>query len=152
MSSMRSTPILPLQHMLFLSSLNETAPGARRVGASTPPPGLESPLGVRALESPLGVRALESPLRVRALESPLRGESLPPGVPGKKWIAGVNRQGCFLTFPIRAAGVLVDLNRVDLNRVHPFREENGRTQRVFMRSMAQEAGTRSIFPLSDASA
>jgi cell filamentation protein len=29
---------------------------------------------------------------------------------------------------------------VDFNGVHPFREGNGRTQRVFMGELAQEAG------------
>jgi cell filamentation protein len=38
-------------------------------------------------------------------------------------------------FADRAADVMVDLNRV-----HPFREGNGRTQRVFMEALAQEAG------------
>lgn len=38
-------------------------------------------------------------------------------------------------FARRAADVMVDLNGV-----HPFREGNGRTQRVFMRALATEAG------------
>lgn len=38
-------------------------------------------------------------------------------------------------FAIRAADLMVDLNGV-----HPFREGNGRTQRVFMEELAREAG------------
>lgn len=38
-------------------------------------------------------------------------------------------------FAIRAADVMVELNGV-----HPFREGNGRTQRVFLEQLAQEAG------------
>ena len=38
-------------------------------------------------------------------------------------------------FATRAADVMVDLNGV-----HPFREGNGRTQRVFIEALAQEAG------------
>ena len=38
-------------------------------------------------------------------------------------------------FAVRAADVMVDLNAV-----HPFREGNGRTQRVFMEALAHEAG------------
>jgi cell filamentation protein, protein adenylyltransferase len=42
---------------------------------------------------------------------------------------------CRGEFANRAAAVMVDLNGV-----HPFREGNGRTQRVFMGVLAQEAG------------
>ena len=38
-------------------------------------------------------------------------------------------------FAVRAAAVMVDLNEV-----HPFREGNGRTQRVFMGQLARNAG------------
>jgi cell filamentation protein len=38
-------------------------------------------------------------------------------------------------FAVRAADVMVDLNGV-----HPFREGNGRTQRTFVRELAQQAG------------
>jgi cell filamentation protein len=38
-------------------------------------------------------------------------------------------------FAVRAADLMVDLNSV-----HPFREGNGRTQRVFVEALAQEAG------------
>ena len=38
-------------------------------------------------------------------------------------------------FAVRAADVMVEINGV-----HPFREGNGRTQRVFMRELAKEAG------------
>ena len=38
-------------------------------------------------------------------------------------------------FADRAAGVMMDLNAV-----HPFRDGNGRTERVFMRFLAEQAG------------
>ncbi len=53
-----------------------------------------------------------------------------------QYLRGLGRE----EFANRAADVLVDLNRV-----HPFREGNGRTQRVFIEALAQEAGHRLDF-------
>ncbi len=47
------------------------------------------------------------------------------------YLRGLSRE----EFASRAADVMVDLNGV-----HPFREGNGRTQRVFIEALAQEAG------------
>ena len=54
-------------------------------------------------------------------------------------LAGMNLQ--------TAASVMVELNGV-----HPFREGNGRTQRVFISELAKDAATIWIFPLLRASA
>jgi cell filamentation protein len=56
-------------------------------------------------------------------------------------IAGALRKSNYLRglpreeFAARAADVMIDINSA-----HPFREGNGRTQRVFMRELAREAG------------
>ena len=50
---------------------------------------------------------------------------------GENYLRGLGRE----EFATRAGAVMVDLNGV-----HPFREGNGRTQRVFMGQLAQEAG------------
>jgi cell filamentation protein len=47
------------------------------------------------------------------------------------YLRGLGRE----EFAVRAAALMVDLNGV-----HPFREGNGRTQRVFMGELAQQAG------------
>jgi cell filamentation protein len=47
------------------------------------------------------------------------------------YLRGLPRQ----EFAVRAADVMIDINGA-----HPFREGNGRTQRVFMRELAREAG------------
>jgi cell filamentation protein len=49
----------------------------------------------------------------------------------ENYLRGLTRE----EFASRAADVIVDLNAV-----HPFREGNGRTQRVFMEALAHEAG------------
>jgi cell filamentation protein len=49
----------------------------------------------------------------------------------ENYLRGLSRE----EFSSRAA-----LLMVDLNGVHPFREGNGRTQRVFISELAQEAG------------
>jgi cell filamentation protein len=54
----------------------------------------------------------------------------------ENYLRGLGREG----LAIRAAAVMVDLNGV-----HPFREGNGRTQRIFMGELAQEAGVLARF-------
>lgn len=49
----------------------------------------------------------------------------------ENYLRGLQRE----EFASRAADVMVDLNGV-----HPFREGNGRTQRTFVRELAQQAG------------
>ena len=50
---------------------------------------------------------------------------------GEDYLRGLTRE----EFANRAADVMVDINAV-----HPFREGNGRTQRVFVEALAHEAG------------
>jgi cell filamentation protein len=72
-----------------------------------------------------GAPFLEGPLiagHLKRITGKLRDE---------KYLRGLSRE----EFANRAAVVLVELNSV-----HPFREGNGRTQRVFMVELAREAG------------
>jgi cell filamentation protein len=82
-----------------------------------------------------------------ATEPLLRKADGQPFVPGPRISGALNRIGAAL----RQSNCLRGLSReafaecaadimVDINRVHPFREGNGRTQRVFIRELAQQAG------------
>jgi cell filamentation protein len=68
------------------------------------------------------------------MEAPLIAEGLDriaQRLAAEHYLRGLTRQ----EFASRAADVMVDLNAV-----HPFREGNGRTQRVFIEALAHEAG------------
>ncbi len=68
---------------------------------------------------------MDGPLIVNALDS------LAEKLRHENYLRGLSRE----EFAQRAAGIMVELNGV-----HPFREGNGRTQRVFISELAQEAG------------
>jgi cell filamentation protein len=82
-----------------------------------------------------------------ATEPLLRKADGQPFLPGPRIPGALKRFGAVLwqsnylrglsreAFAERAADIMVDTNGV-----HPFREGNGRTQRVFIRELAQQAG------------